>query len=141
MAEAAAGESGDDPEAGEATPAHLQTQAEAWFDGPEDDPGVGADPFTVESPSIAPTDHDDDDAETDRAERDDAAAEQAVDDIETFMLAARHRYPDGGRLFPVGCAGAAVRQHAVADPCADPCLTPPSSSAGATIFVRLMPQT
>ena len=95
MAEAAAGELGDDPEAGEATPAHLQTQAEAWFDGPEEDPGVGADPFTVESPSIAPTDHDDDDAETD-AERDDAAAEQAVDDIET--LAAR-RYPDGGRFW------------------------------------------
>ena len=52
MAEAAAGEWGDDTEAEGAVPAHLQTQAEAWFDGPEEDPGVGADAFAVESPSI-----------------------------------------------------------------------------------------
>jgi predicted Zn finger-like uncharacterized protein len=95
MAEAAAGEWGDDTEAEGAVPAHLQTQAEAWFDGPEEDPGVGADAFAVESPSIAPTDLDDDDPENDPVD-DDAAAEQSVDDIET--LAAR-LYPDGGRFW------------------------------------------
>ena len=47
MAEAAAGEWGDDTEAGEAVPAHLQTQAEAWFDGPEEDPGVGTNSLAV----------------------------------------------------------------------------------------------
>jgi predicted Zn finger-like uncharacterized protein len=99
MAEAAAGEWGDDTEAGEAVPAHLQTQAEAWFDGPEEDPGVGTDSLAVESPSIAPTDLDDDDPETDPVGGD-AAAEQSVDDIET-LAARRYRMAAGFG----GCAG------------------------------------
>ncbi len=80
-------------EVGEPAPDHLQTQADAWFDGPEEDPSVGTDPLAMESPSIAPTDLDDD-PEAD-AEDDDGAAERPVDDVETL---AAQRYPDGGRF-------------------------------------------
>jgi predicted Zn finger-like uncharacterized protein len=86
MAEAA----GDSAEPGAA--AHLQSQAEAWFDGPEEDPSLGADPEAVESPSIAPADPDED--ETD-GEEDDAAAAPQVSDIETL---AAQRYPERRRF-------------------------------------------
>jgi predicted Zn finger-like uncharacterized protein len=85
MDEAAA----DMDEFGEPVPAHLQTQADAWFDGPEEDPSVVMDPLAMESPSIAPTDLDDD------PEAEDDDAERPVDDVETL---AAQRYPDGGRF-------------------------------------------
>jgi predicted Zn finger-like uncharacterized protein len=92
MAEAGAEQTNDNPPAEAATPA--QTQADAWFDGPEEDPGLGADPDAIESPPIAPTTVDDDNPAADD-EAGSAAAAQPVDDVET--LAAR-RYPDRGLL-------------------------------------------
>jgi predicted Zn finger-like uncharacterized protein len=56
-AEAAAGEFGEATEAHPAPP-HVQTQAEAWFDGPEEDPSAGTDPFAEDAPPLAPTDLD-----------------------------------------------------------------------------------
>ena len=58
VAEAAAEE--EDAAVAEAGPAppHVQTQAEAWFDGPEEDSTVGTDPFTEDAPPLAPTDLD-----------------------------------------------------------------------------------
>src|ERR1700722_179456 len=74
VAEAVAEEAAEDAAAEQAASSpHMQTPAEAWFDGPEDDPSAGGaanDPFAVDSPSIAPTDPDADnplDAEDDEA--------------------------------------------------------------------------
>jgi predicted Zn finger-like uncharacterized protein len=58
MAEAAAGEEGAVVAEDGSLPPHMQTQAEAWFDGPEDDPSAGNDPFAEDAPPLAPTDLD-----------------------------------------------------------------------------------
>src|SRR5271169_5735110 len=58
VAEAVAEEAGEGAAAEQSDfPPHLQTPAEAWFDGPEDEAGAAPnDPFAVDAPSIAPTD-------------------------------------------------------------------------------------
>jgi predicted Zn finger-like uncharacterized protein len=91
MAEAAAVEVGADTAlAGEPPPPHVQTQAEAWFDGPEDNPGFGNDPFAgVDSPPLVPDDlggHGLSAANTDAA-----ASPKQQEDIET---AAAQHYPE-----------------------------------------------
>lgn len=76
---------------------HEQTPAEAWFDGPDDDPNAGtapSDPFAEDAPSIAPTDLDADHPPDTDFEDDEEDAEP-VEDVET--LAAR-RYPTNSRL-------------------------------------------
>ena len=90
-AEATATEAGEFAEAGEAPP-HIQTQAEAWFDGPEDDPSVGTDPFAEDAPPLAPSDLDGDSPPAVTApEPGAAAAAKPRADIETL---AAQRYPD-----------------------------------------------
>ncbi len=65
-------------------PPHVQTQAEAWFDGPEDDPSFGKDPFAgVDSPPIAPTDLDSDSPPPADAELDQTVPAKPPEDIET----------------------------------------------------------
>jgi predicted Zn finger-like uncharacterized protein len=74
----------------------IQTQAEAWFDGPENDPDAGTDPFAADAPSIAPTDFDAEGFPGEREATSAAAApEKHIEDVET--LAAR-RYPQNGRF-------------------------------------------
>ncbi|HEX3502301.1 MAG TPA: MJ0042-type zinc finger domain-containing protein [Xanthobacteraceae bacterium] len=99
MAEAATEDTDEDAAAADHPPhPHVQTQAEAWFDGPEDDPSFGKDPFATDSPPIAPTDLD---ADHPPAAVDKEAIEAAapalphIEDIET--LAAR-RYPQRSKL-------------------------------------------
>jgi len=76
--------------------AQLQTQAEAWFDGSEDDPSVGTDPFAADAPSIAPGGFDDADGTAEgKAASTSIAPEKPVEDIET--LAAR-RYAQKGKF-------------------------------------------
>jgi predicted Zn finger-like uncharacterized protein len=92
VAEATAGAAGE--EAALADEPHVQTQAEAWFDGPENDPSFGTDPFAgVDSPPIVPTDLDGDNpppaAEAEPGQG--VSTKQLLEDIET--LAAR-RYPE-----------------------------------------------
>jgi predicted Zn finger-like uncharacterized protein len=84
-----AGEHADEP----VLPPHLQSPAEAWFDGPEDDPSAGTvpnDPFAVESPSIAPSDPD-----GDSPFDDEAADAEPFEDVET---SAARRYPEKSRF-------------------------------------------
>jgi predicted Zn finger-like uncharacterized protein len=92
MAEVAAADVGGEAGMAGEPPPHVQTQAEAWFDGPEDDPSFGKDPFAdVDSPPIAPTDLGDGPA-AGGAEPDSAmSAKQLLQDIETL---AAQRYPD-----------------------------------------------
>jgi predicted Zn finger-like uncharacterized protein len=103
MAETAAEEqagAGGEPDLPPEAEHHSQTPAEAWFDGPEDDPNAGtepSDPFAEDAPSIAPTDLDaghppDVDADADDEEDEEEAP---VEDVET--LAAR-RYPNQSRM-------------------------------------------
>ena len=80
------------PDAGPALP-HVQTQAEAWFDGPENDPNFGGDPFAEDAPPIAPTDLDGDSPPSAAApEPDRGGAAKPHEDIETE---AARRYPQG----------------------------------------------
>jgi predicted Zn finger-like uncharacterized protein len=74
------------PATGQSDSADVQTQAEAWFDGPENDPSFGTDPFAVDSPSLAPTDLDADHP----LAAVDTAPEKPITDIETL---AAQRYP------------------------------------------------
>jgi predicted Zn finger-like uncharacterized protein len=92
--EAAAADAGEDAmmPAGPPLP-HVQTQAEAWFDGPEDDPSFGKDPFAgVDSPPLVPGDLDGENLSAADVEPNQAAPTKPLEDIET--LAAR-RYPEG----------------------------------------------
>jgi predicted Zn finger-like uncharacterized protein len=94
MAKVAAGEAGEAAAmAGDAPPPHDPTQPEAWFDGPENDPSFGQDPFDgVDSPPIAPTDLDGDGPlPAAAAEPDGTGAAKPLADIETL---AAQRYPD-----------------------------------------------
>jgi predicted Zn finger-like uncharacterized protein len=93
VAEVTAAGAGDSTAAEEPTAAHLQTQAEAWFDGPDDDPTAGTDPdpFAEDSPPLAPTDLGEDGGDTDREE---ATDEGEIEDVETL---AAQRYPDKRR--------------------------------------------
>ena len=92
VAEVAAGEA-DEAAAMAGDPEHAQTQAEAWFDGPENDPSFGKDPFAgVDSPPIAPTDLGGEDLlPAADAGLDGADAAKPLADIETL---AAQRYPD-----------------------------------------------
>jgi predicted Zn finger-like uncharacterized protein len=92
MAEVAAGEEGAAVAEDGSLPPHMQTQAEAWFDGPEDDPSAGIDPFAEDAPPLAPTDLDADNPSAGPAldpNRFNTAKPSA--DIETL---AAERYPD-----------------------------------------------
>jgi predicted Zn finger-like uncharacterized protein len=91
VAEVAAGEA-DEAAAMAGDPEHAQTQAEAWFDGPENDPSFGKDPFAgVDSPPIAPTDLDGEDLlPAADAGLDGTDAVKPLADIETL---AAQRYP------------------------------------------------
>jgi predicted Zn finger-like uncharacterized protein len=92
MAEAAAAEADEAPVLPEGPqPPHVQTQAEAWFDGPADDPSFGTDPFAgVDSPPLVPTDFDGNDPAA-TVDADPGAPAKPHDDIET---AAAQRYPE-----------------------------------------------
>ena len=92
MAEVAAADVGAEAAMADESPPHVQTQAEAWFDGPEDDPRFGKDPFAdVDSPPIAPTDLGDGPA-AGGAEPDPVmSAKRLLQDIESL---AAQRYPD-----------------------------------------------
>jgi predicted Zn finger-like uncharacterized protein len=77
-------------------PPHVQTPAEAWFDGPEDDPSSGKDPFAeADSPPLVPSDLDGENLPAAGAEPSRAGPAKQVEDIET--LAAR-RFPEGRLL-------------------------------------------
>jgi predicted Zn finger-like uncharacterized protein len=89
MAEVAAEEGAAVAEAGPAAP-HVQTQAEAWFDGPEEDPGIATDPFAEDAPPLAPTDLDADNPPA-GTEREWNSPPKPSADIETL---AAERYPD-----------------------------------------------
>jgi predicted Zn finger-like uncharacterized protein len=90
-AEAAATDAFATAEADPAPP-HIQTQAEAWFDGPEDDPNAGADPFAEDAPPLAPTDLDGDNPPAVAAPGPDrGAAARRPADVETV---AAQRYPE-----------------------------------------------
>jgi predicted Zn finger-like uncharacterized protein len=90
-AEANAMEAGEAAEEDPASP-HVQTQAEAWFDGPEDDPSAGTDPFAEDAPPLAPTDLDADNRPAGSArEWNDASAAKPSADVETV---AAQRYPE-----------------------------------------------
>jgi predicted Zn finger-like uncharacterized protein len=135
MAEAAAEEAGEHAAAGQPTlPPHVQSPAEAWFDGPEDDPTAGAvpnDPFAVDSPSIAPTDLDADSPPD--AEDDEAADADAFEDIET---SAARRYPEKSKFawlrWPLSAAQSGILVLILLDAII---------IGWRTDFVRLMPQT
>jgi predicted Zn finger-like uncharacterized protein len=116
------------------SPPHLQTAAEAWFDGPEDDPSAGNtpnDPFAMDSPSIAPTDLDADSPFG--AEDDEATDAEEVEDVET--LAAR-RYPERSRFawlrWPLSAAQSGILVLILLDAIV---------IGWRNDFVRLMPQT
>jgi predicted Zn finger-like uncharacterized protein len=131
MAEATAEDAAESGEAGEPTPAHLQSQAEAWFDGPESDPTDGIDPFAEDSPSIVPTEFGDGSA---GADLDDTGAEAPVDDVETL---AAQRYPENRRWldylrWPLTAAQSAILVLILLDAII---------IGWRTDFVRLMPQT
>jgi predicted Zn finger-like uncharacterized protein len=91
MGEAGAMGGGESAEADPALP-HIQTQAEAWFDGPEDDPSAGTDPFADDAPPLAPTDLDADNppADSERKWNEPGAAKPNAD-VETV---AAQRYPE-----------------------------------------------
>jgi predicted Zn finger-like uncharacterized protein len=92
-AEAAAGEFGEAAEA-QPVPPHVQTQAEAWFDGPEEDPSAGADPFAEDAPPLAPTDLDADNPPAGTAREWNPSPAKPSADIETL---AAQRYPENRR--------------------------------------------
>ncbi len=133
VAEAVAAEAGEAAAAEHAaSPPHIQSPAEAWFDGPEDDPGAAPrEPLAVESPSIAPTDLDADDPPD--VEDDEAADTEPIEDIET--LAAR-RYPEktkfGWLRWPLTAAQSGILALILLDAII---------IGWRTDFVRLMPQT
>jgi predicted Zn finger-like uncharacterized protein len=91
-AEAVAMDAGEADDAGLAA-AHVQTQAEAWFDGPEDDPSAGTDPFAEDAPPLAPTDLDADNPPA-GTEREWNPSPKPAADIETL---AAERYPENKR--------------------------------------------
>jgi predicted Zn finger-like uncharacterized protein len=134
MAEVAAGEA-DEAAAMAGDPEHGQTQAEAWFDGPEDDPSFGKDPFAgVDSPPIAPTDLDGDDLlPAADAGLDGTDAAKPLADIETL---AAQRYPDRRLLdwlrWPLSLMQSAVLALILLDAIV---------IGWRNDFVRLMPQT
>jgi predicted Zn finger-like uncharacterized protein len=114
-------------------PPHVQTPAEAWFDGPDDDLNAGAAPddsFAVDSPSIAPTDLDADNPPPDQYE---APNMEPVEDVET--LAAR-RYPEKSKLawlrWPLSAAQSGILALILLDAII---------IGWRSDFVRLMPQT
>jgi predicted Zn finger-like uncharacterized protein len=127
MADAAA--TGDVTEAGAPAAEQLQTQAEAWFDGPEEDPRAGLDAEGVESPSIAPADPDEDDAEPEA----DEAAEPPLEDVET---SAARLYPEGGRFAWLRWPLSGIQSVILALILLDAIVI-----GWRTDFVRLMPQT
>ncbi len=135
MAEADAAEAGVDAATAPLPPApHVRTQAEAWFDGPEDDPSFGKDPFAgVDSPPIAPTDVDLDSPPPANAEPDQTVPAKAHEDIET--VAAR-RYPERRILdwlrWPLSAMQSVILVLVLLD-----CIV----IGWRTDFVRLMPQT
>jgi predicted Zn finger-like uncharacterized protein len=89
-AEADAGEFGEATEAHPAPP-HVQTQAEAWFDGPEEDPSTGTDPFAEDAPPLAPTDLDADNPPAGTVREWNPSPAKLSADIETL---AAQRYPE-----------------------------------------------
>jgi len=92
-AEAAAEDGAAAAGTGPALP-HVQTQAEAWFDGPEDDPSVGTDPFAEDAPPLAPTDLDADNPPAGAAREWNPTPAKPSADIETL---AAQRYPENRR--------------------------------------------
>jgi predicted Zn finger-like uncharacterized protein len=135
VAEAVAEEAGENAAAAEQLdiPPHFQTPAEAWFDGPEDDAGATPnDHFAVDSPSIAPTDFDDDNRPLD-AEDDEAADLEPFEDVET---SAARRYPEKSRFawlrWPLSAAQSGILVLILLDAIV---------IGWRTDFVRLMPQT
>jgi predicted Zn finger-like uncharacterized protein len=128
VAEAVAEEAGENAAAEELDiPPHFQTPAEEWFDGPEDDPNVGAapnDPFTVDSPSLAPSLD---------VEDDEAADMEPFEDVET---SAARRYPEKSRFawlrWPLSAAQSGILVLILLDAII---------IGWRADFVRLMPQT
>jgi predicted Zn finger-like uncharacterized protein len=111
---------------------HVQTQAEAWFDGPADDPSFGKDPFAqVDSPPIAPTDLDGAAGGVDPEAA--ASAKRLLQDIETL---AAQRYPDRRLLdwlrWPLSAMQSVILVLLLLDAIV---------IGWRTDFVRLMPQT
>ena len=95
MAETTAADAGADA-AMAADPPHIQTSAEAWFDGPEDGPSSGKDPFVgVDSPPLVPSDLDGENLPAAGAEPNRAEPAKQVEDIETL---AAQRFPEGRLL-------------------------------------------
>ena len=74
--------------------AHVQTQAEAWFDGPEEDPSAGTDPFAEDAPPLAPTDLDAGNPSAGTAREWNPSPAKPTADIETL---AAERYPENRR--------------------------------------------
>jgi predicted Zn finger-like uncharacterized protein len=93
MAGTPAGEEGAATDADSALP-HIQTQAEAWFDGPEDDATAGTDPFAEDAPPLAPTDLDAENPPASTAREWNPSPAKPTADIETL---AAERYPENGR--------------------------------------------
>jgi predicted Zn finger-like uncharacterized protein len=136
VAEAVAEETAWAPQPDEPnSPAHDQTPAEAWFDGPDEGEANDAagthEGFEVDSPPIAPTDLDAPfEAEPEQDENADAPQ---VEDVET---SAARRYPQRSKLAWLRWPLSAVQSGILALVLVDAIVI-----GWRTDFVRLMPQT